>query len=298
MAPKRWLRARVLSALFVACFPTVVRAEDSPTPAEVLFREAKADVERGDLASACPKFERSWTESHVVGALLSWADCEERRGRLVLARDLFAESVPLVDADAERTEFVRARLATLAPAIPQLVITVAAGVVVEIDGRAIDLTKPFAEVDPGTHHLVARGSEQRSQVRDVNLARGERLAISLLVEEPRVPPRARDAAPREASTGLSPIVLAGWISGGVGVAGGIAFAATGGAVVATCEDGVCPASYEGVLVGNVVAAGVFGLGVALGAILLGVGYASEPSQPTARVTAGPGELGLGLEASF
>lgn len=81
--------------------------------AEALFNEAKRDVEAGRLEVACPKFQRAFEGSGVTGALLSWADCEEKRGRLLEARELWRRGAVESASDPERAQFVSVRLAEL-----------------------------------------------------------------------------------------------------------------------------------------------------------------------------------------
>ncbi|MBK8938499.1 MAG: hypothetical protein IPM79_12890 [Polyangiaceae bacterium] len=233
--------------------PAVVLAQPAATDAERLFHEAKAEVERGELATACPKLQLSWEQSGVIGALLSWADCEERRGNLVLARELWQRGATLVVDDPERVALVRSRV------------------------ERLDAATAAAPTVSGPAHGVDRGKT-------------EPLAAAPQPPVPRASPLPRSDEP-------SALILGGWISAGLGAAGAIAFAATGAAVLVTCEDETCPDDYQGVLVGNAVAGVAGGVGLALGAVLLGVGYGSRPAADV-KLVPGPTELGLGLVVSF
>src|SRR5688572_25737334 len=103
----------IVVAWFVAA-PSAALAQQEGA-AEVLFREARAAMRKGDVARACPKFAESYRLDPSLGTLLNLALCEEQQGRIVSAWTKFKhflDSAPLSD---KRREIARERVAELEP---------------------------------------------------------------------------------------------------------------------------------------------------------------------------------------
>ena len=102
-----------LVGLVVVCMSTVAVA--SPA-AEKLFRDGKQFMQEGKLAEACEAFRKSQELESRSGTLLNLGDCEEKRGRIATAWELFVQSRALamqrglfrlrLDADGERRDRV------------------------------------------------------------------------------------------------------------------------------------------------------------------------------------------------
>ena len=88
---------RVLSIVGIVFFARSATAQSSPSDAsvaaEALFSAGRADVERGDYASACPKFADSQRLDPAPGTLINLADCEEHVGQLARAWQHWREAI-------------------------------------------------------------------------------------------------------------------------------------------------------------------------------------------------------------
>lgn len=208
--PLRARIARALSALAVALAlgPAVALAE--PTPEETkraleLGIEAKALYDQGRWADALQKFSEADTVVHTPVFTLFIARTERRVGKLLSARThfraLMAEEVApdspppwLAAKESAKTE-----LAQLEPLIPHATVKLEPaqkpGVVVEVDGKPVEVEKSF-EIDPGDHVVrvvVNKGVEERFHV-----AEGSSAAVVIQipaegkpVDPPILPPKTR-----------------------------------------------------------------------------------------------------------
>ncbi|MBX3263797.1 MAG: hypothetical protein KIS78_13820 [Labilithrix sp.] len=127
--------------------------------AQSLFETARALMERGDYARACPMLAESQRLDPGGGTLLNVALCHEGEGKLATAyfelNQAAAQAVK--DGRKDREDIARQHLAELAPRLPRLLVRVAAphpeGLAIQIDGAPanvaiLDVPTP---VDPGKH---------------------------------------------------------------------------------------------------------------------------------------------------
>lgn len=245
------------------------------TRGRALFAEGQKAMEARDYATACPRFEESYKVSGVAGALLNWADCEEARGRLATALDLWKQGEAKVVRDAERAEFVARRIATLDPRVPRLEVVAPspppAELRVEIDGRVVSASSGAIPLDPGKHTLRASAKGMLPEDHTFELAPAEVKRLPLDGKPAAAAPVASASASATATAppiapagaGMSGLSIAGWALGAAGVAGLIGFGVTGGLVLDACGD-LNPCKGDRDAVGS--------LNVANG-VLLGVGLA-------------------------
>ncbi len=275
-----------------------------------LFEEAKAAMASRKFDEACPKFERSFAVSKVVGSLLNWADCEEQRGRVATALDLWKQGEKLVASDAERLQFVRSRIAALDVRVPRVAFSIPEGladVIVLVDGRQVAPTEAVL-LDPGLHRVEATAKGQAPERQEIDLLAGESKTLTLFpgakkVETPSPTPPV--TAPK--TEGGQPLVIAGWVVGSVGLAGLAAFGVTAGLVYDACNGTLDPcggaegSDADQVRSLNIANATMLGLGIAgvgVGAVLLGLGYSKGDSPETSAVSIGLGAGSLGMRWSF
>ncbi|MBX3204970.1 MAG: hypothetical protein KF764_07865 [Labilithrix sp.] len=127
--------------------------------AQSLFETARALMERGDYAKACPMLAESQRLDPGGGTLLNVALCHEGEGKLATAYFELnqAATQAVKDGRKDREDIAREHLAKLAPRLPRLLVRVAAprpeGLAIQIDGSpanvaVIDVPTP---VDPGKH---------------------------------------------------------------------------------------------------------------------------------------------------
>jgi hypothetical protein len=257
------------------------------------------------------------------------ARAEARLGRLLVARRhserLAAEALP---PNAPKP-FLQARgeaeteLALLLEDIPTLRVEArhAAGrpVTVEVDGAAAG-EAPLA-LDPGTHTVVVRAADEAPIQRTVELARGARERIEVVIGAP--PPAPEIEAAPAPSSGSNPLLVpalvafgAAGVGAALGVTLGLAAAGEAGDLDELCPQNPCSSKHRDVydsaqglatastisfVVTGVAAAG----GVALylvGARRAGAEERAAPSRqrpaPVAWATPLPGGAALGARASW
>ncbi len=288
-------------------------SDDADARGRKLFDEGKTALDAGDLATACSSFEQSYIVSGVPGALLSWADCEERRERFATALALWKQGEAKVVGNEERRRYVRDRQTAILAKVSYIDLRLPAAPLedlkVTLDGRAVDVTAGPVAVDAGEHTVVAEAKGRERSAETIRVAVGERATATLFQAAPGEPankPEApRPQPPPEAAASSDPSLpffIAGGVTGGVGVASFIGFGVTGGLILSACGDlGDCPASergsVDGLAVANAVTLGVGVAGVAVGVILFAVGATAEP-EPAPVEVGGFGDAGLKMVLPF
>src|SRR5258708_2013252 len=83
-----------LIAVFAAALPARAQkpSEADVNAADALFQSAKAAMDRGDLATACPRFAESQRLDPAVGTTLNLGECEARSGKLAAALAHYEEA--------------------------------------------------------------------------------------------------------------------------------------------------------------------------------------------------------------
>src|SRR6185295_14702479 len=107
---------RALSLLFcllaALCSSPVARAQArDPAAAEALFSAGREAFEKGDYATACPKFEESHRLDPGAGALINLAACREKLGKLASAWESWQQALRWLGPDDERRAGVEQRAA-------------------------------------------------------------------------------------------------------------------------------------------------------------------------------------------
>jgi hypothetical protein len=146
----RRIRTTIISILLV--YGATAHADEAR--GRQLFDEGRVALQRGDLNVACAKFRESLAIDGSVGPLLNLAECEERRGRLATALDLWRRASGRT-RDGVEADFVRERIADLSPRVPRLSLRPAPdlppGARVILDGSAVAPDGTGVAVDPGAH---------------------------------------------------------------------------------------------------------------------------------------------------
>jgi hypothetical protein len=182
--------------LFVAA--TASAGTRDAASAEVLFRDGREAMKRGDFATACPKLAESQRLDPAPGTLLNLSECEEKSGKLASAWQHARETLDQLPAGDDRVPIARKRTADLEKRVPRLTIRLAddaaSGVTVMRDdvelGRASLGTK--LPVDPGEHVVVVRAPGRKDARFKVSIAEGEAKTIGVA---------AGDLAPGEGEAG-------------------------------------------------------------------------------------------------
>lgn len=314
------VRTLPLLALTLAA-PT--RAGAQQAAADALFDSARAAMERAEYAQACEQFRASDELDPAVGTELNLADCEEKRGHLASAWELFRtveEKLPETD---ERVAVAHARAQALAPRVPRLTLRLAPSAPRDCtvrDGKIALGAGAFGvplPLEPGAHELVVSAPGFESRTFQVRLAEGELQTLTVAPGAAHVTspvPVASALGPNHvAARGASPTRKLGFALTGVGAAG-LGVAAISGLLVLTkkhaVDDGCQPdksCTAEGLAaahsghtlqtVSNISwVVGAAGLGV--GAYLL---WSGEPSaQPSTAIlfSTTPGAGKISLKRSF
>jgi hypothetical protein len=211
--------------LFAALFaPTLAHAANTDRErAESLFREGRAAAQSGDWAAACAKFDESERLDPSPGTMLNLGDCSEHLGKLVIARDHFRAAIDKLGPHDARLAPAKERLRVLEEKIARLTVTIAAGAPegtrVTLDGHALEGGEigRAMTLDPGEHTLVLTSPGRPDVRRTITLAEGASESVALAPgEAPVVAPPPAPPAPASHGTSMR---TAGWIIGGVGVAG-------------------------------------------------------------------------------
>jgi hypothetical protein len=232
---KRFASILVL-ALLSSVAPSALSQTNDAAAAEALFEAGRDAMARGDLAAACKNFEDSNQLDPAIGTVFNLANCEEQRGRLASAWQLFTEVAQQLPDTDDRRAIALERADALKGRLPYLTLRFAPGVPgdarVTRDGMAIGaagLGVPLP-VDPGAHEIVVSASGRRDKAFQVSLALAERKELVVTAGDPlpAAPPGATaPLPPRTASDEPSGPPIVGYVLAGVGIVGIAVGAVTG-----------------------------------------------------------------------
>jgi hypothetical protein len=228
---RRWLGPVLTAAVMV--LSGHARAQD----AQALFDEGLSDMKAGRYKIGCALIKRSLDVDARPGTVFTLAECYSRAGKYASAVSFYDHFLASFDAmpkdqqeqqqaraDISHTERTRliAQVAWLTVIIPPLV----QGVVVTLDGEEFpaSLFGIATAIDPGPHVFTARAPNGPLIEQRVDIAPGERKAMTLDVRGasepgPVLPPEQKQPDATESH----PHPLAPWMWGsfGLGAAGAI-----------------------------------------------------------------------------
>lgn len=223
---------------------TQARAQSSPE-AEKLFRDAKAAMQAGKIDEACALFEASQKlESHIA-AVMSLADCREKRGDLASAWGWFLQARSMTRDDAARTREHRVateRAAALEPRLSYLTIVVpessrVEGLAITRGGVPMDRAAwgRAVPVDGGAHTIEARAPGYASWSTEISVeTERDRASVEIpaleKLPEPAEPPPPRGGEVKTVVV-VEPSLLTPRRKIGIGVAAGGGAAIAVGAVL-------------------------------------------------------------------
>jgi hypothetical protein len=130
--------------------------------AEALFKQARADMRRGDTAAACPRFAESERIDPSNGTLLNLVLCEEKLGKVASAWLHARQLVDRLPAGDPRLTIAQRRVEALVGRVPKLRVqrspSAPPGSDIELDGVAISDSSLGIElpIDPGSHHITVK----------------------------------------------------------------------------------------------------------------------------------------------
>lgn len=199
--------------------PAAAQSSQDRALAEALFRDAKDLVKSGEYDAACPKFAESQRLDPQLGTLLHLATCHEQQGKTASAWAEYSEAAERAQAKGDpRAEIAGERADALEAQLMRLRIVLAQPadeLEIEVDGLRIGsetLASAFP-VDPGEHAIVVRRPGGDTWQQRVSVPTGPG------VHEVRVPLVTIASAGSTSDDDGAAMRTAGWIAGGVGVAG-------------------------------------------------------------------------------
>ncbi len=188
----RALSLAAVAASTMLAFPTTARAD---AQAEEYFQQGKAAMGRHEYVKACSLFEASKALEDTLGTLLNLADCHQQAGKVATAWGEFSDAEQRARSSKppreERAVFAHDRAEALRKLLPRLKLIVpipvrVEGLVISIDGRAVppeawDMGVP---VDPGLRKVsaAAPGKKPWSMDTRIDPVEGESLIFPIQVE--------------------------------------------------------------------------------------------------------------------
>lgn len=159
--------------------------------AEALFESGHEAMSSGDYDTACARFEESNRLDPAVGAVLNLAVCEEKRGRLATAWQLYKRVMSELPAGDDRYPIAQRRASALRPRVPLLTLklssdapkqtTVKYGEVM-LGQASFNVALPF---DPGDHTLIVGAPEREVRTYQFALAEGEKKVLMVGPGDPK-----------------------------------------------------------------------------------------------------------------
>src|SRR5512142_799528 len=93
--------------LLLLLSPAVLAQPRDPAAADRLFKEGREAFDKGDYATACPKFAESQKADPAPGTILNLALCEERQGKVANARGHVVELLAQLDVKDDRVPIAK-----------------------------------------------------------------------------------------------------------------------------------------------------------------------------------------------
>jgi hypothetical protein len=288
--------------------------------AQSLFDDAKALMNAGRAAEACPKLEESQRLDPGSGTLANLAKCYEQTGRLASAWSTYLEAAVAAKAagNPDRESGARTRAAALAPRVSKLLVGVApdarvAGLSITRDGVAVGPPQWGVAIplDEGEHTVVAV-APGFVEWRTVAVVHGEGTTTQITVPRLLVDQTAGAVPPPEQAgkrtTGLGTQRIVAISAAGVGVIGltlgtifGVKAMSDHSESEKYCSGGNCT-DPRGVTAGNDArsAGNIATIGMIVGGVALAGGvtlwFTAPKSKPSAEVAVGP--AGLMVKAAW
>ena len=204
-------------------------AQGSSAAAEALFDQARSAMDHGEYDEACAKFRESNRLDPAPGTMLNLANCEEQRGKLATAWELFRAVEDQLPAGDDRIPVARDRAAKLKPRLPRLTIDAGSpppdGIKVTRDGidlGAASLGSPLP-VDPGEHEVVVTVPGKAPKSFQVFVVEGESKTLEVMGDGATAN-AGGGSATVDSSSGNQTL---GFVFGGIGVAGVVIGSVTG-----------------------------------------------------------------------
>jgi hypothetical protein len=222
-----WTTVLLTILLLVA---TAHAEKRDPVVAEQLFNEGRVALDQRNFIVACKKFAESHRLDPAAGTLMNHATCEQQRGRVATAWQLWREALERLDPNDDRVAFVRSQIRALEPRIPRLALRagqLSPQMAVYRDGVRLgesSLNVPL-RVDPGRHVVLVRARGHADRLYRIELSEREQRTLVLGIGR-ELPSRKEGTLSSESESGSgSGARTWGYVLSGVGLA------SLGGAIV-------------------------------------------------------------------
>lgn len=299
---KAWCSLACSLVVVTVASRAAAQAETPEQAAEREFVEARALVDAGNYAAACPKLARSLELDLAIGTEFNLADCLERTGQLAAAWRHFREVETTAHrvAKTEREQSAHQRATALDERIGQIQIDVPPSVdllTLTLDGAPLSRAPDPVRVDPGQHTLLATASGREPWQASFGIVAKQRLQLRLFpADAPAVPavapPRSQGTTQRRIAVGVGAV---GVLALAAGTVAGIVAVGKHGTANDLCAEPKRCGSHDGVsawndatTAGNVSTAALIGGGVVLAA---GVVLWLAAPRALTRARLGPALLG-------
>jgi hypothetical protein len=237
VSPKLRALSLVVAVILLSGF--AAQAQDKKVEADRLFQQGRRLLDSKKVDEACVALAQSDQLDPAIGTLGLLAACHEQQGRIATAWREYEETAVRAQATNDPRElFARQRAAQLRPTLPTLTIISAggeAGLTVTRNGEAVPPAQlgQSTPVDPGEYTIVARASGKKPYEAKVTVAAGGHADVAIPALE--APDKAVTSAPfasvkppaDESHSSPRPLRTAGFVAGGIGVAGLGVWAVTG-----------------------------------------------------------------------
>jgi hypothetical protein len=203
---------------------------DRTATAAGLFDEAKALMDRGNYAEACPKLAESQAVDPQLGTMMNLALCYESVGKIASACPIWREAATTAERRmrSDRAELARQHGDSTCRRAPQVAVQIAEqprrdGLSVTIDGAPLAREHwglPLS-IDPGDHEVRATGEGSQPWSSRFQVDEQQATVVVVPVLAPAASPQAsdRDSAASTSQRQQSRVIGTGvWVVGGIGIA--------------------------------------------------------------------------------
>jgi hypothetical protein len=227
----------------VAFAPLEAKAQDATSRA--LFDKGVADMEARRFDTACPELEESLRMNRLPGTTFTLAECYAKAGKSASAVARYQEYLDLYSKlpsdqqqkQEDRPQVSRSQIGALTPSVPTLTIRLPqgapAGTTVKRDdvvlgGPSLGVALP---VDPGSHTITSQAPGSIPFTQTITLAPSEKKDITVTVTNAVGGDQAGRSDVNQPGRGKAQRI-AGFVIAGVGAAGLLMGAITGGLTLA------------------------------------------------------------------
>lgn len=233
-------RTTFAAAVVALAFAKPAFAEEprDPAAAETLFQQALEAFEAGRTPEACSKFAESMRLDPANGTLINLARCHEREGKIATAWSEYNDAAALSRraGQPDRAAVAEEAAKRLEPLLPRLKIVAreqAPDLAISRGGVRLGRAA-FGEplpIDAGMHRVVATAVGKIPFATTITIAAEPKVTELVIPELETAPapavPSPSPFTPNDAPAGDRPLLIAGAVVGGVGVAALISGAVLG-----------------------------------------------------------------------